>query len=138
MNDDVGMKDTKHKKVLIVDDDNGILDIMQEALTHEGYDVKSLPAVDNIFPEIMQYKPDVVILDYLLKGVNGGELCHQIKINRFTAQIPVILMSAYPKVLQSLGNYGSNMFGAKPFDLNHDVDCIETLTANVSHPFDVC
>src|SRR5690242_11563334 len=105
----------KNKKILIIDDDNDILDVMNEALTYEGYEVKGLPKTDNIFPEILQYQPDLVILDYILNGVNGGELCHQIKINRFTQRLPVILMSAYPRVLQSLGDYGCNVFIAKPF-----------------------
>jgi len=118
----------KNIKVLIVDNDNNILDVMNEALTYEGYEVNSLLAVDNIFPEIMTYRPDIVILDYILDGINGGELCHQIKVNRYTAQLPVVIMSAYPKVLQSLGDYGCNMFIPKPFDLDHILNCIKELT----------
>lgn len=119
----------KNKKVLLVDNDNDILDVMKEALTYEGYEVNSLLEIDNIFPEIMTYHPDIVILDYILNGVNGGELCHQIKMNRDTAQLPVVIMSAYPKVLQSLGDYGCNVFIPKPFDLDQILNCIKDLTA---------
>jgi DNA-binding NtrC family response regulator len=41
----------KNIKVLIIDNDNDILDVMNEALTYEGYDVNSLPEIDNIFPK---------------------------------------------------------------------------------------
>jgi DNA-binding response OmpR family regulator len=115
------------KKILVVDDDNDILEVLTEALIFEGYEVKGLPQTDNIFPEIIQYQPDLVILDYLLNGVNGGELCHQIKINRHTTKLPVIIMSAHPRVLQSLGNYGCNQFIAKPFDLTHIISSIQQL-----------
>lgn len=118
----------KHKKILLIDNDNDILDVMREALSYEGYDVNSLLEVDNIFPEIMQYKPDVIILDYLLNGINGGELCHQIKINHHTSKLPVILISAYPRVLQSLGSYGCNAFIPKPFDLGQLMESIQLLT----------
>lgn len=129
--------ETKHKKILVVDDDNDILEVMQEALRYEGYEVSGLQRTDNIFPDIIQYQPDLVILDYLLAGVNGGELCHQIKINRHTEKIPVILMSAYPKVLQSLGDYGCNVFIPKPFDLSNLIECVQLLTGTSQSQPDV-
>ncbi|GAA4095066.1 response regulator [Mucilaginibacter panaciglaebae] len=108
----------KNKRVLVVDDDNDILDIMEEILTYEGYGVSSLDDTDDIFSEINRNRPDLIILDYILKGINGGEICHQIKTNPNTSDIPVILISAYPRVFGSLSNYGCNAFIAKPFDLN--------------------
>lgn len=118
----------KNIKVLVIDNDHDILDIMTEALTYEGYEVKGLPGVDDILPEIRKYQPDIIILDYILNGINGGELCHQLKINLNTSQLPIVMMSAYPKVLQSLGDYGCNIFIPKPFDLDYLVNCIKTLT----------
>jgi len=112
------MNTIKSKRVLVVDDDDDILDIMEEILTYEGYGVSSLDDTNDIFSEINRNRPDVIILDYILNGINGGEICHQIKTNPNTADIPVILMSAYPRVFGSLGNYGCNAFIAKPFDLN--------------------
>ncbi|WP_114938613.1 response regulator [Mucilaginibacter endophyticus] len=100
----------KNIKVLVVDDDNDILDVMYEALSYEGYEVHSLSEIDNIFHEIMSYKPDLIILDYILKGVTGGELCQQIKINRYTAQLPVIILSAYPKARQALDDCSCNIY----------------------------
>lgn len=118
----------KNVRVLVIDNDNDILDVLNEALTYEGYEVSSLCHVDNILPELQKYHPDIVIMDYLLNGVNGGELCHQIKINTPTAELPVLMISAYPPVLQSLGNCGCNVFIPKPFDLDHIVNSIQALT----------
>lgn len=69
---------------------------------------------------------DIVILDYILFGINGGELCHMLKTTPETCHIPVIMVSAYPRVLESLGNYGSDAFIAKPFNLSDITDTIKT------------
>jgi DNA-binding response OmpR family regulator len=116
------------KKVLVLDNDEGVLDVMQEALNYEGFQVKIIEETDNIFPVIYAFDPDLIILDYILSGVNGGEICHQIKANPETTDIPVMIMSAYPRVIKSLGYYGCDDFIAKPFDLDDIVDRIKNLT----------
>jgi DNA-binding response OmpR family regulator len=118
------------KKVLLLDNDEDVLDVMHEVLTYEGFDVKCIGQTDNIFPEIESYHPDLIILDYILSGVNGGEICHQIKENKKTSDLPVVIMSAYPRVLQSLGDYGCDDFIPKPFDLDDFTERIQRLIDN--------
>jgi DNA-binding response OmpR family regulator len=115
------------KKVLVLDNDEGVLDVMREALNYEGFDVKIIEETDNIFSVIDGYDPDLVILDYILSGVNGGEICHLIKANPKTTDLPVMIMSAYPKVIKSLGGYGCDDFIAKPFDLDDITNRIKNL-----------
>ena len=110
------------KRLLILDDDRDVLDVMQEVLTYEGFDVKIIDKADNIFDDIAAYQPHLLLLDYILSGINGGEICHQVKTNERTGYLPVIMVSAYPKVIASLGNYGSDGFIAKPFDITHLVN----------------
>lgn len=116
------------KKVLLLDNDEGVLDVMQEALNYEGFQVKAIEDTDNIFQVIDSFDPDLVILDYILSGINGGEICHQIKANPKTTDLPVIIMSAYPRVIRSLGYYGCDDFIPKPFDLEDIVERIKNLT----------
>ena len=116
------------KKVLLLDNDEGVLDVMQEALNYEGFQVKAIEDTDNIFQVIDGFDPDLVILDYILSGINGGEICHQIKANPKTTDLPVIIMSAYPRVIRSLGYYGCDDFIPKPFDLEDIVGRIKSLT----------
>lgn len=106
------------KKILIVDDNNDLLDLLSEALATEGYEVECASHVDNIYETVRNSQAGLVIIDYILEGINGGELCHQIKINPRTMHLPVVMISAYQRVLESLGNYGADHFIAKPFDLN--------------------
>ena len=116
------------KRVLIVDNDPDVLDIMQEALTYEGLHVTCVDEANNIFQLIEIHRPDLLMIDYLLNGINGGEICHQLKENPETQHLPVIIMSAYPRVMLSLGTYNSDDFIAKPFDLNDMVSRIKKLT----------
>ena len=122
------------QKILIVDDDHDILNVLKDLLEHEGYEVIALDYTDSIINNITKYNPDLVMLDFLLAGVNGGELCHEIKINSQTSWMPVILLSAFPRVLDSLGNYGSDAFIAKPFDIDVVLkkvkDCLENRMAH--------
>jgi len=104
--------------ILILDDSQDILNILQEVLTDEGYRVTALNHCENILQTIHEHQPHLVVLDFLLHGINGGELCHQIKTNPLTSHIPVIILSGYPRVLESLGTYGSDSFIAKPFSLD--------------------
>lgn len=121
------------KKVLLLDNDEGVLDVMQEALSYEGFQIKAIDSTDNIFPVIDGFDPDLIILDYILSGVNGGEICHQIKANPKTTDLPVIIMSAYPRVIRSLGYYGCDDFIAKPFDLDDIVERIKNLIDKGMH-----
>ena len=105
-------------KILIVDDQQDILDLMKEILEPEGYQVITLMQVEDIFVEIEKNEPDIILLDFLLSGINGGEFCAQIKKNPKTRHIPVIFLSAHSRVIESLGHYGYDDFIAKPFDIN--------------------
>jgi DNA-binding response OmpR family regulator len=113
------------KRILIIDDDGDVLCMLEEVLVYSNFAVKGLQQTDDIFKAITSYEPDLILMDYILNGINGGELCHQVKTNSKTAHIPVVLISAYPKVLLSLGKYGSDAFIAKPFDINDLVSCID-------------
>ena len=120
------------KRILILDNDPDVLDVMQEALSYEGFDVSCAGETNDIFPLIDKYKPHVLVIDYILPGINGGELCHQVKSNPKTRNLPVMLMSAYPRVLMSLGDYGSDDFMPKPFDLDDLVNRISKLTSKTT------
>ncbi|WP_374166694.1 two-component system response regulator [Arcticibacter sp. MXS-1] len=114
------------KKILILDDDEAVLDALEAALEYNKFAVKTADKSDDIFKVIEEFKPDLVLVDYILAGINGGEICHQIKTNEATSHIPVILISAYPRVLLSLGDYGCDAFIAKPFDLSELIEHVNT------------
>lgn len=115
------------QNILIVDDQSDILDVLKEALEMEGYNVTTLSYTDDIINSAKEFNPDLVMLDFLLAGINGGEHCHFLKTNPLTSHIPVIMMSGYPRVLESLGNYGADAFIAKPFGLGEITSTVRGL-----------
>lgn len=115
------------KKVLVIDDDEAVLDVMKEALTYEGFEVKIADKADDVQAMISSYNPDLLLIDYILKGINGGEICHQVKDNGKAKKLPVIIVSAYPRVITSLGDYGCDKFIAKPFDLDDLIGSIKSV-----------
>jgi len=120
------------KKLLIIDNDAEVLNMIQEALIYEGFEVRTLSGTDHIFKIIHEYQPDLIMIDYILDGINGGEICHDIKVNVETCHIPVIIMSAYSRVILSLGSYRSDAFLAKPFGLDEMVKLVNKLLAAVT------
>jgi len=106
------------KRIFVIDDDESILEVIEEVLKYSEYEVKTSLTCDNVFETIDLFKPDLILIDYLLLGINGGEFCYQIKTNPKTCHIPVIMMSGFPKVFFSLGDYKCDFFITKPLDLN--------------------
>lgn len=104
-------------KILVIDNDKAVLDVLNEALSYDDFEVKTSATADDIFRVLDEFQPDLLIIDYILSGINGGEICHQVKSKPKTSKLPVIIISAYPRVLLSLGTYGCDKFVSKPFDL---------------------
>ncbi|MEJ7780475.1 MAG: response regulator [Daejeonella sp.] len=117
------------KRILVIDNDQDILEAVGTALEMENYSVETSPIVEDIFEMIRDKKPDLILIDYLLFGINGGELCHMIKSEPTTSHLPVIIFSGYPKVIQSLGTYESDAFISKPFELDHFMEVIKSCLA---------
>jgi DNA-binding response OmpR family regulator len=114
------------KHILIIDDDQDILEITRDLLLYMGYTVTTLNEVSDIIAAMNTYNPDLVMVDYLLQEINGGELCAQIKRNEQTRHIPVILMSAHSRVVLSLGTYNCDELLEKPYDIHY-------LSARINH-----
>ena len=105
------------RTILIIDDDVAVLEILNEWLTDEGYDVKAFSEAGNIIKMLNTYRPDVVLLDYLLKGKCGGELSKEIKADPIFSMTPVVIFSACTPHSFGLDDYPCDAFIQKPFDL---------------------
>jgi DNA-binding response OmpR family regulator len=114
------------KRILIVEDDYDILCLFTDALNEEGYQVVGFNYTASVLDCILEHQPDLVMLDFLLPGVNGGELCREIKTNEATAHLPVILLSALPRLPETFGDYGCDKFLAKPFDIDVLMHTVES------------
>ncbi|MEN0052307.1 MAG: response regulator [Mucilaginibacter sp.] len=106
-------------RILAVDDDRDILEVLQYILEDSGYEVETLANGQYLLDKISQNPPDLILLDIMLGNLDGRDLCRKVKTNKETHNIPVILISASHDVSQSLNQIGApDDFIAKPFDID--------------------
>lgn len=107
------------RKILAVDDDSDILEVLQFILEDSGYEVETLSDGHFLFEKIQENMPDLILLDIMLGSLDGRELCKSVKAKAETHDIPVILISASHNVTSSLNQKGApDAFLAKPFDID--------------------
>jgi CheY-like chemotaxis protein len=104
------------KRILVVDDNQGILDVVKMALELVGYEV-STSLTSACFKHIDRNLPDLILLDILLSGEDGAEICQRLKSDEQTKNIPVILLSAHTGLHETSARCGSNGYLVKPFRL---------------------
>jgi len=114
------------KKILIVDDNELMIEVMTYILINNGYEVIALTDGTGVFNNIKINHPDLVILDAILPGMDGREICQLIKLNRATKDLPVIMCSGDESIDETLKQKGApNDILHKPFDINSLIEKIE-------------
>ena len=106
------------KKILVIDDDEGILEGFKAILEENGYIVSTAVNADTIFSLIKSFSPNLILLDILLSGVDGIEVSRSIKNHATFQHIPIIMISAHPKIKKDIVTSGADDFLAKPFEMN--------------------
>jgi DNA-binding response OmpR family regulator len=106
------------RRILAVDDDTDILEVLQYILEDSGYEVITLTDGRYLFDKIKENQPDLILLDIMLGSLDGRDLCKSVKTHQETHDIPVILVSASHDVSDSLNQIGApDDFIAKPFNI---------------------
>lgn len=120
----------KMQKILAVDDNEDILEVLKLILEDYDYDVKTLADGRKLVDQIEEYKPDLILLDIMLGEIDGRELCKTIKSNKDTHDIPIIMISASHGLSGQYKPYDApNDFLAKPFDISELVDKVQSQLA---------
>lgn len=108
------------KKILIVDDDEEILELMVDVLSRDGrFDIKTAASGYEAGMFTQQFKPDVILLDYMLPDVNGDVVCQTIKSNPEFENTKIIIVSGVVKQedIEKLLSSGAEDFIKKPFNI---------------------
>jgi len=119
--------DSGKKKVLIVDDDAEIVELITDILLRDGrFDVSSASSGYDAGISTQQFRPDLILLDYMLPDVNGSIVCHTIKSNPEFGDIKIIIVSGVIKQdeVDQLLKSGAEDFIKKPFDVVELIDKI--------------
>ena len=107
-----------YKRILVVDDDPAILSVLRDLLEYSGYEVTTLSSGDQVFEEINKHMPDLILLDVMLAGMDGRDICRSLKETTETHNIPIILISATHNLVDSLKQEGApDDFLFKPLDI---------------------
>lgn len=112
------------KKILVVDDEPDIREVIKMLLQMNSYKVKTLESGKNLTGVIDDYQPDLILMDIMLGGEDGRDLCLSLKKDPQTTDIPVILCSAYQNLLGTSEEYLADGVIAKPFELRDMLDVI--------------
>ena len=107
-------------KILIVDDNPDVLQVMQLLLGSRGFEVDVTTKGEETFTKTEIFSPNLIFLDVHLAGMDGREISKQLKTTQETKHIPVILFSANIIHGNSLSESLADDFIAKPFDI-HDL-----------------
>ncbi len=117
---------TMQKKILIVDDNMLMIEVMSYILINNGYEVVAASSSTEVFDYIRANHPDLVILDAILPGMNGREICQLIKLNKTTRNLPVIMCSGDETIGEALKQNGApDDILQKPFDINNLIEKVE-------------
>lgn len=126
------------RKILIVDDDNDLVDLMVDVLARDGrFEIRS---VDNGFDAgmmVREYRPDLIVLDVMLPDINGREVCQRVRSDEKTSDIKILCISGMVEddKIGELRDAGADDFLHKPFEVEVLIEriCrqleIETVTA---------
>ena len=108
------------RSVLVVDDDPSVRTLLEMVLQVEGFEVRCAPNGDRALEMIAERRPDVLLVDVMMPGIDGRALTRQLRDDPITADMPVVICSALaddPEQWKAWAS-GANSFVAKPFEID--------------------
>jgi DNA-binding response OmpR family regulator len=115
-------------KVLIIDDDPGIRDILKIILERAGYEAMLESGGECVLHDDYQL-PDIILLDRYLSGTDGLDICRHLKSSAYSANTPVVMISATPDLAPLAIAAGADDFIEKPFNICDLLKIVEKHTA---------
>jgi DNA-binding response OmpR family regulator len=107
-----------NKKILILDDDADVLDMLSYFLSESGYEVDTLLSGEKVFEAIANFRPDLMLMDVILTNMDGRDMRARLKSKPATKSLPVILISVTNDVFELYSPKGAPCdFLIKPFDM---------------------
>lgn len=117
------------KKILVCDDDKGILDMVAMVLNVSGYNVIKQQHSVNVMDDVQAHKPELIILDLWMPVLSGEHLARKLKESLETKHIPVVIISASPDVKSIANKSLADDFIAKPFDIHELIKKVKKHTS---------
>ncbi|GAC1318955.1 MAG: hypothetical protein NVS2B16_08590 [Chloroflexota bacterium] len=112
------------KKVLVVEDEQDVAELVEDVLELEGVEVL-LASGETALDDAIAFRPDVVLLDLMMPGVDGFEVARRLHANASTATLPIVVMTAMHDPESRAADVGTEHFLAKPFDITVLIETVE-------------
>ena len=116
-------------KVLVLDDDPDLLEMVEIILRNHKMDVTCINKGSDLVDSIEQFNPDVVLMDIYLGDTDGRVLCDNLKKSSKYSRLPIILYSAGNISQASIDTSQANEFLTKPFEVTKLINVINSLAA---------
>ena len=121
-------------KILVIDDEPEITEIINAFLTNAGYKVEIENSAVEGLAKVKTYKPDIILLDIMMPVMDGYEVCAQLKKNPKTAQIPVLFLTG--KDAKDDGGMsfqsGGDLFIKKPFSCERLLNMVKMVLVSIT------
>ena len=114
-------------RVLVVDDERYITDLVATALRYEGFEVASARNGREALTLVETFRPGLIVLDVMLPGTGGIAVLEQLRADERLAPVPVVVMTAWPQMEKQAFDAGASRFFAKPFEPEAMKDAVEEL-----------
>jgi DNA-binding response OmpR family regulator len=123
------MKENLKKLIAVVDDEPDILKLISFNLEKENFMVKTYENGRILFEKVREISPDLIVLDIMLPGMDGFEICRKLKNQDELSSIPVIMLSAKDEVIDKVVGLelGADDYLAKPFEIKELVARIKAV-----------
>ncbi len=120
------MPEDNQKTILVVDDEETNIDILLEALG-EDYDVSVAMDGEGALENVEEEQPDLILLDVMMPGMDGYEVCQKLKADSNTSQIPIIFISGKDSVEEKNKGLESGAvdYITKPFNASQVLDTVK-------------
>ncbi|MGZ3766711.1 MAG: response regulator transcription factor [Mucilaginibacter sp.] len=114
------------KRILVLDENQDILDMVGEALTYEKFQVLVTSDGSNLIEIAKIFKPDLFILDYKYAGHSSEDICRQIKWHQLFGNVPIILSSTHFNKDIDFSSLGCDDIIIKPFGLHELIEKVNS------------
>ena len=116
-------------KIYVVDDEKDIREILKVNLQKNGFDVATFASAEEVLKQVTIAKPDLFILDIMMSGMDGLDLCKQIRASNTLKDIPILFLSAKSQELDKvLGlELGADDYITKPFSIHELVARVKAI-----------
>lgn len=121
------------KKILVADDEVAIAELLRQSLESEGYETYKTTQSLRFYDAVIEYKPDLILLDLMMPYLEGEDELHLLQMNPETSHIPVIVVTAMHEAKNQEAHYrslGVVEIVLKPFDLDKLVALIKRTIGN--------